>query len=516
MKYWTLLGCRVSYMVAGFLIILTGCSGPCGDFEKAIDEALTSEGKVTAGEFAILRSKAEAYRKDLENCYPQMWVGNDFDDSGLIKAIRESGKYQKLLLRSAEAPKIEHSRDGNEIAKGDFEQSGMTIIPKLYLERSGSMLFYDKPGGRGQFKANLVKILNEFSLTNPEKSLVYIVNDSVYDFQMSFQKFIRLSDIFADTKIGDASYTDFDEIFRTLTEKNGEDEISIFASDFIYSTTDSRLKNPERIASEVRGLMTNVFNIVGKNYSFLVIKFNGDYIGTYYDYQEVKHTEYNGLRSYYIGFFALNEVMKYFLTDPTYKRITSFEDYKLYENFFLFQSYENALSIDYSVLLNDPKSIGRFRQSSDELKLRKRVITELEDVAEDKISGKFQLAIALDLEDYFLDTHYIANTKNYKVEALDQFRIVEVVESNEKTGFTHKLVLATEELSYKNQDITISFVNRFPQWMIDSSTLDDRDPNAPGFAERTFAFEGMMRGIYDAYYKDENEKYYEITIKLNN
>lgn len=498
----------LTYLISLIVIICFSCNDACDDLDKKIDEALVIGNDITKKEFSELENYIRNNKIEIQKCNSELILGEEVNQIKLENLIK-SGTQYKILSRSSYI-----TLDKSDIYRS-LKKASTTIIPKLYLERSGSMVFYDKSVGKGQFKTNLVKMLNKFDLTNPEKSLVYIVNDAVYDFNMSFKEFIRLDDVFAATsKVGSSTYTDFDEIFRTLTQQNEENELSIFVSDFIYSTKKNGEKNPIRISSEIEGLMTNVFNSVSKEYSFLIAKFYGDYNGTYYDYKNAK-ISYNGLRPYYIGFFAKNETMNQFLSDINYSRITKFDNYEQFQNFYLFSTIKTGKRPDYTILIQDSSNKGRFRQSSDEMKLRNGIVTKLDNVAPDKLNNEFKLSIALDLSQFLIDDDYIKNVSNYRLSSTD-FEILSVEPSDAFEDYTHKIRLTKTEGELAYGKLSISLLNTFPKWIEKSSTLDDQNIKEPDFERKTFALEGMMQGIYKAYYKELDEpKYFEIDIELN-
>lgn len=495
-------------------ILLSSCQDSAQEkLDNMIEQFLKKESNITKVEFEKLVDFTISHRLDLQSRYPVLFRNGKLDLVGLTEIITKNPQYHKLTIKNGNSPEIFDSNLLTETRKKT------TIIPKLYLERSGSMVFYDRPKGQGQFKATLVKILNDFSLLKPEKSLVYIVNNEVYPFDRSFAEFIRLSDIFAATKsIGDPNYTDFDKIYRTILENTEDNHLSIFVSDLIYSTSDMSNKNNERIAREIEGITTNIFNNYADEYSFLILKLNSDYIGDYYPYSHdpenkiIEEFTYHGTRPYYICFIAKNATLTELLESDIYKDVRNFQKLEEFENFYYFTKSDLYKTPNYSILLYDSDNEGFFKQEKEEFKQQKYNITALQDIDLDKVTKRIAINIAVDLSHLFIDGEYIKDPKNYSLNSKDKFEIVSIQEFK-KAGFTHKVTISTTNLKYAEQKLQITLKKTFPRWISNSSTIDDTNGNVTNFKETTFGLENMMKGIYYAY-KTENENYFQIAIQL--
>ena len=140
---------------------------------------------------------------------------------------------------------------------GKADKRFLTV--KFYLERSGSMVSYDSPQTSGEFKKAIVKMLNSLPSDN-EDNIIFVVNDAVYNYPKSYKEFITDNNIFKTTEgIGDPKYTDFGLILDSILNKNERNELSILASDMIYSTRDLTTVNKQKVLNEAEGVANAIF-----------------------------------------------------------------------------------------------------------------------------------------------------------------------------------------------------------------------------------------------------------------
>ena len=79
---------------------------------------------------------------------------------------------------------------------------------------------------------------------------------------------------------------------------------------------------------------------------------------------------------------------------------------------------------------------------------------------------------------------------------------------------THLFVLEAKDISHK-QEVEIRLQNRLPAWVAESSSDDDRDTDAPRFADTTFGLRYLLQGIYDSYERNSNGEPYYFSMKLS-
>lgn len=281
------------------------------------------------------------------------------------------------------------------------------------------MIPYDSPRTKGDFKAGISHLLNSIP-SQEEEHILYVVNNSVYPYNHTYKEFLQSKDIFKDTRnIGDPRYTDFTCIFDSILSHTATNELSILASDLIYSTKEMTNVNPQKIRNEAQAMTTNVF----KNHTdkdVLIIKLMADYEGNYYPYNSPnKGVHYEGERPYYLTLISESEVMRRIFSDKAYKEFSDIEHLKGFENYYCFSRYQHAPY--YSVLLSDKHNKGRFGA----VKGSGTTIHAIEDTTPDR-EGEVAITLAVDLNSIIADEDFKENKDNYEISSLAGFEIKEI------------------------------------------------------------------------------------------
>ena len=394
-----------------------------------------------------------------------------------------------------------------------------TIIePKIYLEHSGSMYFYDGAKVDGQFKNTLVEIMQGFQEIEPKNSFVYLVNDSVYTYPQNLKDLITSKNIFAN-KIGNPAFTDFQIIFDTMLKDLKEDQISILFSDLIYSGKNSKGKAASKIMDEAEHLCRGVFSHYSKNTSVLILQLYSDYNGVYYPYNSPnKGKRYTGTRPYYVCLLAKNKTMEKFLNDNLYAKIRNFEQLPNFKNKIFFTNGTLLSNPYYTILENDSDGKGQFNKGDRDL--NKSGIHAIENVEPPhRKTDKLTICIAIKFPKGAISESEITNINNYQVDGFkDGFRLIRVEPNLRKSdGTTHKLVLEATTVARGERDILIKFKKTFPpKWVINSHTNDDTNVNRNDstFTNTTFGFSNMINGFNSAFSTTNDSNFY-FTLKLN-
>ncbi|GHT21180.1 hypothetical protein AGMMS4957_09590 [Bacteroidia bacterium] len=412
-----------------------------------------------------------------------------------------------------------------EVRFSTSQVSSEALSVRFYLERSGSMVPYDAPQCTGIFKSAIVDLLNHFPNGDNPQNLIYIVNNAVYPYPTNFTSFIKDKNIFQTTRgIGDPQYTDFAAIFDSILANSRNNQLSILVSDMIYSTKDMKNVNPQKTFNEAKGLTSAIFKPYILEKSALIIRMDADFHGNYYSYDSPsggKH--YSGNRPYYFFVVGDNNVIERIYSDAAYRSFSKFETLKGFEHLYCFAPNGSGTISYYSILPSYTSNRGTFKPARDGRDVQNQ-IRAISDIVADRASEKFQFAVAIDLSKIIVEEAYKTNPDNYKIQSLDNFTIESItavssadITPNNKRYMdkaSHIMLLKTDKVK-QEQKITVSLLNKFPEWIVQSSSDDDRNTSAPDFATTTFGFQYLMQGIYDAYYSS-NEAYYtnfEITLK---
>ena len=388
--------------------------------------------------------------------------------------------------------------DTRKRTKPNEEQAAPAAIPakpiqaKLYLEASGSMLGYDGPALNRNLKNTVTAMLNTFD--DPATVPVSIVNDSVYAYPKSYPDLIKSPSLFA-VKLGDASFTDFERIFRTLTSQLTDSELSILVTDLIYSDRTMTGQNAGSIQSVAQNLAQLALKTHAKSGSLLVLQMHSEFGGRYFPYnQQNKGITYRGNRPYYVLLFAKNATMLRLLTDPKHATFRNFAGYPGFQNATLFS---NALAQPYYTLLeNAPDALGTFDKDRDRKAENANGLHAVKNVRSPHRNGqRLTLCVGITLPPGAYPEAMLQNPKNYEIlSPKDNFKLISVKPSDGTDGTTHMLVLQANTDARGERTLTVKLKKqRLPAWVSDTHTDDDRNSKDPRFATTTFGLQAIDR-----------------------
>ena len=210
------LNAMILLTIALSLTLFVSCRGGAKkDFNALLLELAGKDAVIDAADWQKIVTFLDSHKAKLD----------DFYDDGSIDEEDVREYITEFFANRRPAMEITFSGVGNEC-----------LAVKFYLERSGSMVPYDSPQGKGEFKKAIVDLLNALP-GNADENTLYVVNDAVYNYPKGFRAFITDNNIFDSTKgIGDPQYTDFEVILDSVLNKTKDNEISILVTDMIYST----------------------------------------------------------------------------------------------------------------------------------------------------------------------------------------------------------------------------------------------------------------------------------------
>ncbi len=363
----------------------------------------------------------------------------------------------------------------------------------VYLERSGSMVPYDTPGGRGELKRAVNGIVN--AIGNADSVAIAIVNDSVYPYSGSVRQFMQDRDIYGSTAgVGDAAYTDFQLILRQMLDNLHAGNVSVLVSDLIYSPRGVDGVSVEKLFTEERGVLHNVFN-ARTDLDVVVHKMRGDYNGKYYPAMGGSFA-YHGDRPFYLVVVADHATMAAMrgneaLAAALLRPADAMASYH----------YGAEGEVAAKVLPRHESNQGRWRAQRGER-------LSLTGCQPDATTGKLAFTLAVDLTSTQRDSAFLVDSGNYHVASLSGFTLTvtpidaEMITGNNKRyleGMTHLLTL-TGEFSGAADNVVVTMDNGLPQWVVATNATDDTSPLRADFATTTMGLLPFMQGIYDAYH----------------
>lgn len=481
---------------------LFSCAAP--SLEKQILLA-ARDGEISSGEWESIAAAAQQEGACLN-------AEGNVDSILLQQYILEV----RLQRQPSTAGKAHSNEQQNALGIKHDQQSPIRV--KFYLERSGSMIYYDAPSTMGIFKAGVARLLNSIPPAGSEKHLLFIVNSKISLYPNSFTEFIKSKDIFKDTKgLGDPRYTDFACIFDSILVHTGENDLSVLVSDLIYSTKDMSYVNPQKIMNEAQAMTTNIFRQHADK-CVIVVKLIADYDGKYYPYNSPNNgIPYRGPRPYYLTIIGSPDVIRRIHSEKPYMGLVQFDQLKGYSDYFCFSP--NDIQPYYSVILKERRNRGRMRASKDTI----RAIHSLEKVRANR-DGKLSITLAVNLNGILAPDSFKCNASNYVVKSQAQYHIesIEKITPEERSPLiehyapnaTHIIVLTTEQ-AVQNETVHVTLPKKLPLWVQETNSDDDSNVAETDFGRKTFAFKYLMQGIFDAYNKPGDESnYFTLSIRI--
>ena len=490
---------------------LTSCSNSADkELDDQISQSLENDNALDVTEKDALRvfivSKSKELAKEQKTA-TLITPDGKVNEAALTAYIKRNRTYRSLAKKIGKAPAMDESSTAT---------SSQPMRLKLYLEASASMFPYDVPGGNGAFKRTLNDILTEFDAVNPGQGKLYVVNTEVNDLGLSLPQFFKENNIFTVAKTkGKTTSTDFEKIFTDILSNTSGNELSVLASDLIYSDPSLTGMSAQKTLDAATSLLTTVFNPYAGTHSMLVIKLKGGYDGTYYSWNNAKKT-YKGDRPYYLCLIARNETMQQLYQDVTYETIRRFDQLPGYENSWFFgraASSRDAKAITpfYSVLVTDPARKGRFKRSDAEIRNHDKAVHSITDVQPDVSDKNLTIPVAVDLSALRLPTSLLTDPSQYEVVGKDNFKVSAVQPYAGANGTTHKLLLTSNKPARGERTATIRLKRQFPpRWIANTNTTNDASPDA----NSTFGIQNLLQGVERAYNPNNQSDYFTLTLNL--
>ncbi|GAB3517041.1 hypothetical protein [Emticicia fontis] len=489
------------YVLLIFWFLFSSCTPSVKD---EID-TLISDGDFSCEDKTSILNYINSHKEDVAD-----------DNPGLFNKSGINEKNLSDLIKSVA------SESGQNISLKCFDGSNekITIKPKIYLERSGSMFPYDNPEVSSTLKESLGSLINDFEATNSSKAQLFIVNTEVFPCPVNFQQLYDGQNIFTKEvlrNLGNANYTDFNLVFKKIFSDLKEGEMGILFSDLIYSTSDGNTKNinNKTLLTSAEQLTRGAFTNYAEDNSFLLLKLYSPYKGNYYAFNSPnKGKEYNGTRPYYICFFARNNTMRVFMESEKFRQIRDFSRLPSYENFYLFSNATKEDGVRYSIIINDKENKGEFTQNTNETSSE---IHRIEGITPDE-NGELAINLHIDLSGFHLSKGMKEDTSSYVVESPQNFKISKIQKVQHSRGWTHKITLSTKTNWREERDIIIKLKKVFPPaWITTSNTDDDTNFENPKFSTTTFGLLRLSKGINEAYnsYTKDKDNYFTIRLNLN-
>ena len=402
---------------------------------------------------------------------------------------------------SMEAPGMSYYGNDEEAAQ-IANQPSIDFQVNVYLENSGSMNGY-VDAGKTDFQHNVFNYLDDVEQWLGNQLNLFFINSRIVPKGNILDDYInKLTPNDFKGSGGNTSTTDIADLFKQVLEQGNDSIVSILISDFIFSP--GTQNNPEAYLGEQQVKIKRAFeNYLNQNSNLAVMVYQlySNFKGTYYDYLNTPHRNYEGRRPYYI--WVIGHPLK-----VAEMRVAIPENRFLHrvENFWSITSLSPNIE-NYAILPNPKK--GSFN------KLGKDGMNRMKKDAQ----GEFMFTIGADLgaldlilgNDYLLDTDHYARIINKQT--ADDWYITVSPNTIPTSPATHNISLFTKGNLPKGV-FELAICRKKPKWADEYSDMDDRvlsDSNQM----KTYGLHFIFDGIVQAYSAKCGDYYSSMNFKMN-
>ena len=383
------------------------------------------------------------------------------------------------------------------------------INVSIYMENSGSMDGYVNLNS--EFKDALGKIIVKSNSFYSGVNLFFVNNSNIYDVQETQLKgdvnsFV--SQLNSKTmKIGNTASSNINEIFKSVLEHTSKDTVSILFSDFVYSISKTNVESA--ISNAKNATMGAFLDAIKKdpNFSTIILQCQSAFQGMYYD-RTGHGIAYQGTRPFYIfimgSYDKLIDINKNLELNSSSTGIPG-----LTNKYFLSTKTWNLDETTVQVVTTDYTNSDMIKAERDGMNI------DFIKVGNDNL----QYALALGVNNLFIDESYLCDPKNYKTDDSDiKITKAERVKSsavlNEFPQFKAPFAIhLSVPPSSQVPNLVIELENKIPSWVQASSVSDDLG-TVPD--SKTFAIYDLISGVYDAFHSQIKDKpIFKFEININ-
>ena len=372
----------------------------------------------------------------------------------------------------------------------------------VYLENSGSMNGY-VDAGKTEFQHNVFNYLDDVEQWLGSQLNLFFINSKIISKGSNLNDYIsKLTPNDFRSSGGNTSTTDIADLFGQVLEQGNDSVVSILISDFIFSP--GTQNNPEAYLGEQQVKIKRSFeNYLNHNSNLAVIVYQlySNFKGTYYDYLNTPHRDYEGRRPYYI--WVIGHPLK-----VAEMRVAIPENKFLHkvENFWSITSLSPNIE-NYAILPNPRKGDFTKQNKSEMKRMRKDA------------QGEFLFTVGADLgvldlllgNDYLLDTDHYARIINKQT--ADDWYITVSPNTIPTSPATHNISLFTKGNLPKG-DFELVICRKKPKWADEYSDMDDRELSDSN-QMKTYGLHFIFDGIVQAYSAKCGNYYSSMNFKMN-
>lgn len=368
-------------------------------------------------------------------------------------------------------------------------------VLKVYMENSDSMDGYLRGGH--DFKDSITNLIVRLK-SHSSKVEYNFVNSDVYPIRHQLDGFIKEVSL-----VGGTSYfrsksstfgSDLNLLFKKIINSTEPDEVSLFITDGIYSIQNISNIQTELLHSQSFTMDAFVEGIQSKGISTLVLQFEANFNGNYFDMRHNPHP-IKAKKPFYIFLVGNSKILGDLWRERgrEIKKIVNLKNYAFFQ-----KDFRKEINF---MILSSYKKKG-FKKIIDR---QKGILSGIKTDHE----GNFAFSLALDLSAFKGNEKLIEDINNYSLPSgcnleLESFN-EGVLDLNEKIHLkkfigspTHIYTISCDKSILKDEKINIALGKNSEDWTKNMSLNSDIFP-AEWISLKTFGLEHLMKGISDAY-----------------
>lgn len=371
----------------------------------------------------------------------------------------------------------------------------------VYVENSASMYGYVK--GVTEFEQAVYSYISDIKLQDFCQSLnLNYINSVILRQPNDVSDFIeKLEPSTFKLKGGDLSTTDISNLFKSIMDEQGANDISILISDFVFSP--GKEDASQYLINQQIGIKTHFSNRLkaDQNYAAVIYRLESKFNGLYYNKFD-KPITIDEKRPFFIWILGNKNQLQ---------RLISVVDKKNIKGNGVDHTYcisKMSGSAPYGIL--PMPRIGSF--SIDQANPK----TSIKEAKIDKRNTdcKFIVSFGVDYSKFLLDDSYLTDPRNYDVN--NKAYSIEISKNNNATySYTHiiRLKLDASQPVISKGVVKISLLKKSALWADQFTDQDGENINAEGAMNKTFGLKYLIDGVYDAYKVDDTYSIFTINIQ---
>jgi len=402
------------------------------------------------------------------------------------------------VTKKAPSENVQASPDGSQT---EVQQVQNTVFPvsehpvvNVFLETSGSMNGYVN-GGTSVFQQVVKEFLSGINNAEFASSVNYnYINSKIIPRGNDLEQYITRLTPSSFSAGGNTATTDIGGLFKQIIGMTDNNTISIFISDCIISPgsgVDTK--------AYLRGQMTDVRDaVIGyinqyKDFACLVYQFDSGFRGTYYDYENAKHTNVNMSRPFYIWVFGHTVNLAMLCLQHVPDR--DFRVAPIRNKWMIFNTPLSTIQSDdkYGVLLANNANNGKYTRVDG------TTIRNLQ--RSNNQQYRFSFGANLSIAQILMGDEYVEDTDNYNhmVNKTIKEKFYGEIEKDyaQKSPYTETFRVESET-PFQKGHFTLAFIPKVPKWAVTCTDYDDRFFNGEN-DNKTYGLEYIFHGIFNGY-----------------